>query len=971
MGRVYAPLLPSTLEKTYGMIERQERKERDGMIERQERMEREKGDVIALLNCLRWVLRRLSCVELCDVRRHRVSNNTESKQRCGCLDVGEHIRRLAAQSFRPGRVSDWLPRAACGNDILLARAVGWRVSYQGADWSANSHAVLHRQLLYFNLKYFLRLCHNTGGAAARCIGRRTAYNGISHSASRRWVVRPRPAIIAVASYRSPPPPLFIAISLRKSSRIPRRVSLASDAHATARYRVALRFSTDELRLVLMTTETKCPKKGNKAFSSKPTTVLRADLISLSSALKTLTAVIPLTHFPLLSYRCCFTTEDEHLEKGLYAASSDGLGNDRILEVKCNFRARHLSPNQSAEEQEKPPFYCKLNPQVGKSSFWDNRFRNRGAGAGQPPCCDIALPLSMIHMNCTLTFDIDSVFDLDDFVSTRRHQLPGPSMRHTICAAAPCPSVRRPSQVLTCAVMTMRSTVHFKDIRKRRASMLGLHVDNLLFKFTQVARPFFLFKSSHKNRGLRVLHQQVAQYISHLMVWNLAFIPFQSMIGVWRAGEASSSCTIIAVGHCDLLELEAILALETLRITVHVEADDARRRLNIGFPIKISQLTAESQCFVDKFVTRKRENRLYTNGIFLPFDSKHSHYTLENWHSCTKRTSSFNAEYVVYSQEIGDAQAATCVAEVKATPGEGGSQVSPWCTHVLPPAGVDHASVRAPLPYLAPATCLQPPLSRAAGRNLPPQHRGTATSRYRNIEVDVLVFSGVSRLAIAFLCCSILTSLHLHTLNSNQWETTDSHEVSMEQRRNDGAGGTKNPRENQPTSGIVRHDSHLRKSGVNRLGIEPRSPWWEASSLTARGSDLNRRSSVTVRFRAASPSRGAAVAERLACSPPTKANRVQYPAGSPDFRKWESCRMVGEFSRGSPVSPGPFIPAPLHIHSNHPRRLLSTLAVKSRPNVFIHSASWIAPQRQPVSVLPSYSHHIFPTPVTCVFCCGPG
>ncbi|KAJ8882846.1 hypothetical protein PR048_014660 [Dryococelus australis] len=53
--------------------------------------------------------------------------------------------------------------------------------------------------------------------------------------------------------------------------------------------------------------------------------------------------------------------------------------------------------------------------------------------------------------------------------------------------------------------------------------------------------------------------------------------------------------------------------------------------------------------------------------------------------------------------------------------------------------------------------------------------------------------------------------------------------------------------------------------------------------------------------------GATVAERLARSPPTKANRVQSPAGSPDFRKWESCRtmpLVGRFSRGSPVSPTP-------------------------------------------------------------------
>ncbi|KAJ8896160.1 hypothetical protein PR048_001503 [Dryococelus australis] len=51
--------------------------------------------------------------------------------------------------------------------------------------------------------------------------------------------------------------------------------------------------------------------------------------------------------------------------------------------------------------------------------------------------------------------------------------------------------------------------------------------------------------------------------------------------------------------------------------------------------------------------------------------------------------------------------------------------------------------------------------------------------------------------------------------------------------------------------------------------------------------------------------GASVAERLACSPPTKANRVQSPAVSlPDFRMWESCgtmTLVGGFSRGPSVS----------------------------------------------------------------------
>ncbi|KAJ8881478.1 hypothetical protein PR048_017959 [Dryococelus australis] len=57
-------------------------------------------------------------------------------------------------------------------------------------------------------------------------------------------------------------------------------------------------------------------------------------------------------------------------------------------------------------------------------------------------------------------------------------------------------------------------------------------------------------------------------------------------------------------------------------------------------------------------------------------------------------------------------------------------------------------------------------------------------------------------------------------------------VRMEQHRNERAGETGDPRENPPTNGIVRHDSHMRKSGVTRPEIEPGSPcWWEASRLT--------------------------------------------------------------------------------------------------------------------------------------------
>ncbi|KAJ8881420.1 hypothetical protein PR048_017901 [Dryococelus australis] len=83
--------------------------------------------------------------------------------------------------------------------------------------------------------------------------------------------------------------------------------------------------------------------------------------------------------------------------------------------------------------------------------------------------------------------------------------------------------------------------------------------------------------------------------------------------------------------------------------------------------------------------------------------------------------------------------------------------------------------------------------------------------------------------------------------------------------------------------------------------------------------------------------GAAVVERLDCSPPTKANQAQSPAGShPSFRKCESCRtmpLVSGFSRGSPVSPALVMrpgAAPVSLHFT----LICSqgLVVKSRQKV---------------------------------------
>ncbi|KAJ8888763.1 hypothetical protein PR048_008255 [Dryococelus australis] len=88
--------------------------------------------------------------------------------------------------------------------------------------------------------------------------------------------------------------------------------------------------------------------------------------------------------------------------------------------------------------------------------------------------------------------------------------------------------------------------------------------------------------------------------------------------------------------------------------------------------------------------------------------------------------------------------------------------------------------------------------------------------------------------------------------------------------------------------------------------------------------------------------GAAVAERLTCSPPTNENRIQSPAWSfPDFRMWEPCRtmpLVCRFSRGSPVSPALSF---LHCSLLTLITLIDSqdLAVKRRPNIFTQSLFW--------------------------------
>ncbi|KAJ8898446.1 hypothetical protein PR048_003806 [Dryococelus australis] len=71
--------------------------------------------------------------------------------------------------------------------------------------------------------------------------------------------------------------------------------------------------------------------------------------------------------------------------------------------------------------------------------------------------------------------------------------------------------------------------------------------------------------------------------------------------------------------------------------------------------------------------------------------------------------------------------------------------------------------------------------------------------------------------------------------------------------------------------------------------------------------------------------GAAVAEWLARSPPIKANRVQSPAGSPDFIQ---VGIVPDDAVGSAGPLGDLQPPPPHTHFNHPHRPCKTSLLRA-------------------------------------------
>ncbi|KAJ8895192.1 hypothetical protein PR048_000517 [Dryococelus australis] len=81
-----------------------------------------------------------------------------------------------------------------------------------------------------------------------------------------------------------------------------------------------------------------------------------------------------------------------------------------------------------------------------------------------------------------------------------------------------------------------------------------------------------------------------------------------------------------------------------------------------------------------------------------------------------------------------------------------------------------------------------------------------------------VFSGISRFPHPFISALLHTYFNhpprLSRPRSVEWRRR---EVSMEQRLNEETGETGDPGENPSTNGIIRHDSHMRKSGSDREG----------------------------------------------------------------------------------------------------------------------------------------------------------
>ncbi|KAJ8885685.1 hypothetical protein PR048_011883 [Dryococelus australis] len=118
-------------------------------------------------------------------------------------------------------------------------------------------------------------------------------------------------------------------------------------------------------------------------------------------------------------------------------------------------------------------------------------------------------------------------------------------------------------------------------------------------------------------------------------------------------------------------------------------------------------------------------------------------------------------------------------------------------------------------------------------------------------------------------------------------------------------------------------------------------WWKETNVDKYGV----MASQNMPARAHSNGRvevGTAVAELLECSPPTKANRVQSPAGPPsNFCMSESFRtmpLVEGFCRGSPISPALSFRRCSILTSTPSSALMTSLVRAAQVSILAHSGS---------------------------------
>ncbi|KAJ8869521.1 hypothetical protein PR048_028512 [Dryococelus australis] len=164
-------------------------------------------------------------------------------------------------------------------------------------------------------------------------------------------------------------------------------------------------------------------------------------------------------------------------------------------------------------------------------------------------------------------------------------------------------------------------------------------------------------------------------------------------------------------------------------------------------------------------------------------------------------------------------------------GLGGRELSKWLDH-SPPSNANRVRFPAGSPQHFRMWQLCP--DDAAGRRV-----FSGISGFPLPCIAALLHTHLGSLSLAFKTLILRTSPNLFThtalLTARSSEPMRVIEVSMGQRRNGwgGEGETGDRREGPPTSGIVRHDSHLRKSVISKIERRAHGPTL-GRGLVARG-----------------------------------------------------------------------------------------------------------------------------------------